>query len=46
MIYMGMYDWGQIAFYISLQLVWLAVFIVISKLVLHSAMKRLVVHGG
>lgn len=46
MIYMGMYDWRQIIFYMGLQLVWLVVFIVISKLVLRSAMKRLVVHGG
>ncbi|MBQ4569496.1 MAG: ABC-2 family transporter protein [Ruminococcus sp.] len=46
MIYMGMYDMGQIAFYLSLQLVWLVFFYVLSKLVLQSAMKRLVVHGG
>ncbi len=46
MIYMGMYSWGEIAFYMGLQLLWLIVFVVISKLVLRSAMKRLVVHGG
>ena len=46
MIYMGMYTPSQIAFYVSLQLVWLLLFVVISKLVLRSAMKRLVVHGG
>ena len=46
MIYMGMYTPSQIAFYVSLQLIWLFVFVVISKLVLRSAMKRLVVHGG
>ncbi|MBQ9743112.1 MAG: ABC-2 family transporter protein [Ruminococcus sp.] len=46
MIYMGMYSPLEIIFYMSLQLVWLVVFIVSSKLVLSSAMKRLVVHGG
>lgn len=46
MIYMGMYTSSQIVFYICLQVVWLMVFVVISKLVLRSAMKRLVVHGG
>ncbi|MGN0452450.1 MAG: ABC transporter permease [Ruminococcus sp.] len=46
MIYMGMYDWKQTVFYLGLQVVWLVVFIVISKLVLRSAMRRLVVHGG
>ncbi len=46
MIYMGLYSFGEIIFYIALQLVWLVVFAVISKLILRSAMKRLVVHGG
>ena len=46
MIYMGMYSAGEIAFYLTLQLVWLAVFALISKLILKAAMKRLVVHGG
>ncbi|MDO5123240.1 MAG: ABC-2 family transporter protein [Eubacteriales bacterium] len=46
MIYMGMYDTKQILFYLGLQVIWLGVFILISKLVLKSAMKRLVVHGG
>ncbi len=46
MIYMGMYEPLQIIFFMSLQLVWLLVFALISKLILRSAMKRLVVHGG
>lgn len=46
MIYMGMYSAGEIAFYLSLQVLWLVVFIAVSKLILHLAMKRLVVHGG
>lgn len=46
MIYMGMYDYGQIAFFLGLQLLWLAVFAIASKLILRLAMKRLVVHGG
>ena len=46
MIYMGMYDAKQIVFYMGLQVFWLLVFALISKLVLRSAMKRLVVHGG
>ena len=46
MIYMGMYDTKQIVFYMTLQCLWLCVFVVMSKLVLRSAMKRLVVHGG
>lgn len=46
MIYMGMYSVKEILFYMSLQLLWLAVFVITSKLVLRSAMKRLVVHGG
>ncbi|MBE6734767.1 MAG: ABC transporter permease [Ruminococcaceae bacterium] len=46
MIYMGMYSAGEIIFYMGLQIVWLLVFAVTSRLVLNSAMKRLVVHGG
>ncbi len=46
MIYMGMYSAGEIVFYLALQVLWLLVFIAVSKLVLHLAMKRLVVHGG
>lgn len=46
MIYMGMYSAGEIAFYLSLQVLWLVAFIAVSKLILHLAMKRLVVHGG
>lgn len=46
MIYMGLYSPAQIAFYMGLQIVWLVVFALISKLVLKLAMKRLVVHGG
>lgn len=46
MIYMGMYSIKEIVFYIGLQAVWLVFFLVLSKLVLRSAMKRLVVHGG
>lgn len=46
MIYMGMYSVKEILFYMSLQFLWLAVFVITSKLVLRSAMKRLVVHGG
>lgn len=46
MIYMGMYSAGEIVFYLALQILWLLVFIAISKLILHLAMKRLVVHGG
>lgn len=46
MIYMGMYSSSEILLYMGLQLMWLLVFLIISKLVLRSAMKRLVVHGG
>ena len=46
MIYMGMYSFAEIAFYLCLQLFWLVVFAVISKLILRLAMKRLVAHGG
>lgn len=46
MIYMGLYDVKEIVFYMGLQILWLIVFVVISKLILKSAMKRLVVHGG
>ncbi|MBQ4104958.1 MAG: ABC-2 family transporter protein [Clostridia bacterium] len=46
MIYMGMYSFKEIVFYLGLQIVWLCVFVLISKLILRSAMKRLVVHGG
>lgn len=46
MIYMGMYTPLQIVFYMCLQVVWLMAFVAISKFVLRSAMKRLVVHGG
>lgn len=46
MIYMGMYTPLEIVFYMGLQVFWLVVFIIISKLILRSAMKRLVVHGG
>lgn len=46
MIYMGMYDAAQIVFYMLLQIVWLVAFLVLSKVILRSAMKRLVVHGG
>lgn len=46
MIYMGMYSAGQIAFYLGLQVVWLVIFAIISKLILRLAMNRLVVHGG
>lgn len=46
MIYMGMYTPQQIVFYMGLQMIWLLVFALISKLVLRSAMRRLVVHGG
>ncbi len=46
MIYMGMYSAKEIVFYMSLQVLWLVSFLVLSKVVLHSAMKRLVVHGG
>lgn len=46
MIYMGMYDLPHILFYLGLQIFWLVIFALISKLVLRLAMKRLVVHGG
>ena len=46
MIYMGMYDPVEIVFYMGLQIIWLSAFVITSKLVLRSAMKRLVVHGG
>ena len=46
MIYMGMYDAAQIVFYMLLQIVWLVAFVVLSRFILRSAMKRLVVHGG
>ncbi len=46
MIYMGLYSVKEIIFYMGLQVLWLVVFWLISKLVLRLAMKRLVVHGG
>lgn len=46
MIYMGMYDMKEIIFYLCLQVFWLVIFWLVSKLVLKLAMKRLVVHGG
>ena len=46
MIYMGMYGAKEIIFYMGLQIIWLLIFAITSRLVLKSAMKRLVVHGG
>ena len=46
MIYMGMYTSAEIVLYLGLQLVWMAAFALLSRLVLRGAMKRLVVHGG
>ena len=46
MIYMGLYSVKETIFYMSLQVLWLVVFCLISKFVLRLAMKRLVVHGG
>ncbi len=46
MIYMGLYDVYEILFYLGLQIFWLVVCALMSKLILRLAMKRLVVHGG
>ena len=46
MIYMGMYSYSQIAYRIGLQLFWLLVMYLLSKLIWHSAVKRLCVQGG
>ncbi len=46
MIYMGMYDYGEIAWRMGLQVFWLAVMMLISKLIWRSAVKHLSVQGG
>lgn len=46
MLYMGMYSPAKIVISILLQIVWLAIFAGISKLIWHSATKRLCIQGG
>ena len=46
MIYMGMYSSSQIIFSLALQIFWIFAFWGISKLVWHSAIKRICVQGG
>ena len=46
MIYMGMYDVSETAFYIGLQFFWVLFFWVLSKLLWSGASKRLSVQGG
>ena len=46
MIYMGMYSYGEIAWRLGLQVFWLLVMYGISKLIWHSAVRRLSVQGG
>lgn len=46
MIYMGMYSPYKIVSSMALQLVWLAFFAVVSKIIWHYATKRLCVQGG
>lgn len=46
MIYMGMYSYLETAYRIGLQLFWLLVMILISKLIWRSAVRRLSVQGG
>lgn len=46
MIYMNMYSPLQIAFSMLLQAFWLAVFVLVSKMIWHFAMKHLCIQGG
>ncbi len=46
MIYMGMYSSVQIAFFMLLQVLWLAAFVLLSKLIWHYAMRYLCIQGG
>lgn len=46
MIYMGMYSYSETAYRIGLQLFWLLVMFLLSKLIWRSAVKRLAVQGG
>lgn len=46
MIYMGKYNTGQILFVLCKQVFWLAVFVLISKVIWSWAQKRLAVQGG
>lgn len=46
MLYMGMYDVKQIVSSILLQVFWLGVFVVVSKLIWNSATKHLCIQGG
>lgn len=46
MLYMGMYDVKQIVSSMLLQVVWLIIFVLISKLIWKSATKHLCVQGG
>lgn len=46
MIYMGMYSAGEILWHMGLQLFWLLVMIVLSRLIWRSAVRRLSVQGG
>lgn len=46
MIYMGMYSWSEIAFRMLMQVFWLFVMIVLSKVIWNHAVKRLCSQGG
>ena len=46
MIYMGMYSYQKVFALIAVQLFWVIAFWLISKLIWHSAVKRLCVQGG
>ena len=46
MIYMGMYSAGEIALHMGLQVFWLLFMFGLSKLIWHSAVRRLAVQGG
>ncbi len=46
MLYLGMYDAGQIALSIGLQAFWLAFFIVLQNIIWNASVKRISVQGG
>ena len=46
MIYMGMYSYGEILYRVGLQLFWLLVMVLLSKIIWRAAVRRLCVQGG
>ena len=46
MIYMGMYSYGEILYRVGLQLFWLLVMVLLSKIIWRAAVRRLFVQGG